>query len=171
MTEESKFDRAFKHVINVEGVLSTDPRDNGNWTGGRRGVGVLKGTKYGISAAAYPKLDIPNLTLNMARALYHRDYWRAVHADDLPYPWALAAFDMAVNQGVTASARTMQDAVGVLVDGVIGPKTLAAVQRADITMLARFYAKRLMLYVGYQTFGVHGLGWFTRAVRTLLEAR
>jgi hypothetical protein len=45
------FDRAFEETIGLEGGFSRNPDDNGNWTGGRRGLGELKGTKYGISAA------------------------------------------------------------------------------------------------------------------------
>ena len=33
-----------------EGGLSLDPNDRGNWTGGKKGSGELRGTKYGIAA-------------------------------------------------------------------------------------------------------------------------
>ena len=44
------FDEAFKRLIGHEGGYSTDRRDPGNWTGGRVGVGTLKGTKFGLAA-------------------------------------------------------------------------------------------------------------------------
>ena len=56
------FDEAFERLMGHEGVLSVDPNDPGNWTGRRVNVGVLRGTKFGISAAQYPDEDIPNLT-------------------------------------------------------------------------------------------------------------
>ena len=52
------FDKAFDIIVGVEGGFSLDPNDPGNWTGGKRGVGELKGTRWGISAKSYPHLDI-----------------------------------------------------------------------------------------------------------------
>lgn len=55
---------AFRIPLQVAAQTVTDDRnDKGNWTGGRVGVGQLKGTKYGISAAAYLHLGIKSLTL------------------------------------------------------------------------------------------------------------
>jgi len=56
------FDQAFALVVGIEGGFSTDQNDPGNWTSGKVCIGEFKGTKYGISAASYPHLDIPNLT-------------------------------------------------------------------------------------------------------------
>ena len=44
------FDKAFDWVMKWEGIFSDDPNDPGNWTGGQPGKGILKGTKFGISA-------------------------------------------------------------------------------------------------------------------------
>lgn len=95
------FDYCFKIVIGHEGGFQIDPVDNGNWTGGKQGVGVLKGTKYGVSSLAYPTLDIKNLTLDQAKAIYYKDYWAKL---DLYEPALnLIAFDAAINHGVSAS--------------------------------------------------------------------
>lgn len=51
-------ERAYAVVLGYEGGFTQDPRDPGNWTGGRIGHGQLRGTQHGISAAAYPNLDI-----------------------------------------------------------------------------------------------------------------
>jgi lysozyme family protein len=45
------FLKAFQIVINVEKGFQDDPGDGGNWTGGAVNRGLLRGTKYGISAA------------------------------------------------------------------------------------------------------------------------
>lgn len=45
-------------TLKYERGYSNDPNDRGNWTGHNVGVGILKGTKYGIAAHAYPRLDI-----------------------------------------------------------------------------------------------------------------
>ncbi len=45
-------------TLHQEGGLSLDPKDPGNWTGGKVGLGKLLGTKYGIAAASHPGLDV-----------------------------------------------------------------------------------------------------------------
>ena len=97
-------------VGDIEKGYSQDPRDPGNWTSGKVGQGLLKGTKGGISAAAYPSLDIPNLTPGDMRTLYAHDYWYRSGCDlqGLSWEWSVCLFDCAVNQGV-GLARTLAD--------------------------------------------------------------
>ena len=97
------FDDAFAYVVGEEGKLSTDRTDPGNWTKGSVGCGLFVGTKYGISAAAYPLLDIPNLTLADARSVAKRDYWDKLAGDVLPYGTALCLFDFGYNAGISMS--------------------------------------------------------------------
>ena len=112
-----------------------DPSDPGNWTRGYVGLGVLKGTKYGISAAAYPALDIANLTEADAEAIYRTDYWQAARCADLPAGVDQCVFDMAVNAGVRRSVTILQDAAAVAADGLLGPVTLAAVRTMEAAAL------------------------------------
>ena len=128
------FEAAFAFVVGVEGVYSRDPRDKGNWTSGQRGVGELKGTKYGVSAASYPLLDLEHLSLAEARAIYEQDYWRASRCQLMPPAWALLVFDAAVHSGPWASIQFAQRALWVADDGICGPITLAAIQRASSDM-------------------------------------
>ena len=48
---------------------------------------------------AYPDLDIKNLTLEDAKAIYKRDYWDRMQADELPSGLDLVVFDTAINSG------------------------------------------------------------------------
>lgn len=73
-------------VLQAEGGYSDDPADPGNWVSGTVGDGALRGTKCGISAAAYPKLDIRNLTQQQIEDIYRQDYFLPVHGNDLPLP-------------------------------------------------------------------------------------
>lgn len=165
------FFRAFKLIVGEEGGFGNDPKDTGNWTGGKVGQGVLKGTKFGISAAAYPNVDIANLSLEDARAIYYRDYWIPIHGNELPWQWALPVFDSAVNQGVSAATKMMQDAVGVMVDGKIGPRTMAAVTSADDRKLARFFNARAQRYIKHPNFSYWGNGWLTRTYLICMESQ
>lgn len=140
--------RSRDFVLAQEGGYQNNPDDPGNWTGGEKGVGELKGTKYGISAASYPNLDIRNLALSDAIAIYRRDYWQASGADQLPWPACLLVFDTAVLHGVGAAKQWLQE---------VGPNPYT------------FTAKRLRVYTNSQNWHAFGAGWVNR-VAALLDA-
>ena len=162
------FDEAFKITIGHEGGLTLHRADRGNWTSGKVGVGELKGTKYGISAMAYPKEDIKNLTLDRAKQLYKRDYWDKCRCDELPNSLKFHVFDVAVNSGVVRAIQTLQQAAGANDDGIIGPATLAAVRSKDqCELLLLFYSFRIAFYTSIGTFGTFGKGWMNRVAANL----
>ncbi len=77
----SDFEMAVAVVLRHEGGFQRDPGDRGNWTGGAVGLGELRGTKFGISAASYPGEDIEGLTEERAREIYYKDFWCLGEAD------------------------------------------------------------------------------------------
>ena len=157
------FDEAFERVIGHEGGFQDDDRDDGNWTGGKRGVGQLRGTKFGISAASYPQLDIKNITLADAQAIYLRDYWDRIRADELPEMLREFCFDFAVNSGVEAAALALQAAVGALRDGRVGPRTIEAVLRHPPREVLRLlFVERAMVFALSPKDRIYGRGWYAR---------
>lgn len=138
----SLFEFAFDIIVSpgVEGGYSNNPTDPGNWTGGEAGKGILKGTKYGISAAQYPDLDIVNLTLDQAKAIYQRDYWEKCGCEAMPWERALCVFDASINQG-QPTARLLN---------------LQAHDAID------FMAERAMRYAHSKLLEEDGKGWFRR---------
>lgn len=155
-------------VLTHEGGWSEDPADPGNWTGGKPGVGELKGTKYGIAANTYPHLDIRNLTIDQAKAIYRRDFWQAARCDVLPPLVGFQLLDAAVNSGIGRASRWLQLAAGVTADGKIGPKTLGALQSMDPNDLCYlFLAERLDFLNDLSTFTRYGRGWTQRIVENL----
>jgi lysozyme family protein len=165
----SNFDRALALVVGVEGGFSKDPTDPGNWTGGKPGAGVLKGTKRGISAAQYPNLDIENLTDEQIAGIYEADYWNECACDSLPLPLAVLVFDCAVNQGQPTAKVTLQHALGVAVDGKLGPVTLTAAQHSGMYHAARFMSLRAIRYTTSPLFARDGEGWFNRLFTVALS--
>jgi lysozyme family protein len=158
------FDIAFKFTVGEEGKLSLDPKDPGNWTSGVPGVGQLKGTKYGVSARAYPNIDIANLTITAAKMIAETKYWKPTQCDALPPPLALQVFDTAYNMGVEEATRVLQQTLGVPVDLVIGPKTLAAANKAKPKEVAELFAEfRIEAYKRDDRFSTYGDGWINRA--------
>ena len=165
------FERAFERLIGHEGGFQQDTKDRGNWTGGQVGKGVCKGTKYGISAAAYPGEDIEHLTIERARLLYRRDYWGPAGCDAVPDGLKFDLFDMCVNSGRVNAVKTLQRAVGETADGILGPLTLQAVQSMHPDLLtARFNGARLLFLTDATTWPAYGRGWARRIALNLMEA-
>lgn len=162
------FTIAIDRLLSHEGGYSTVRADPGNWTGGRVGVGELKGTKYGIAAASYPTLDIKNLTHAQAVSIYRRDFWNAINADTLPLAVGFQLLDGAVNSGPAQALRWVQRAVGVADDGRIGPVTLAAIKRADVSdVVLLFNAERLDFMTRLKNWPDAGKGWARRIAANL----
>lgn len=136
------FSRAVEFTLGWEGGFSNDPADPGNWTGGEVGKGALVGTKFGISAASYPDVDLANLTRDDAKAIYRRDYWEALGLDADQYgpDYQVVAFDSAVQHGVgtvRAWMRRFPTVEGLLVH-------------------------RLGFYLQLRNFDRYGRGWVRR---------
>jgi len=160
----SNFAAALDEVFSHEGGYSTVRSDPGNWTGGKVGVGELKGTKYGIAASSFPHLDIKNLTTAEAGEIYRIRYWNKVRGDELPDGVDLATFDPAVNSGPARGARWLQAALGVTQDGAVGPQTVAAAARAPdkVAVIKKLCAKRLGFLQALSTWKTFGNGWARR---------
>ena len=163
------FNTAFDRLIGHEGAFGNDSRDSGNWTGGAVGRGELVGTKYGVSAASYPTLDIKNLTLAQAKEIYFRDFW-AIIGDAHP-SIKFQLFDAAVNHGRGNAIRFLQRAVKVADDGAWGKISQAALDKMETNdVLLRFVAYRLKFWKSLSTFDIYGRGWTSRAADNLLFA-
>lgn len=144
-------------------TLDLDPRDRGNWTGGRPYRGELRGSLRGISAAAYPTLDIARLTDDQVAAIRRADYWRPLCADRLPPAVAIVLADGGYNQGIGAAARDLQAALDVAQDGAIGPVTIAAAARlAPADLLGELLVRRALRYARTDGLATYGLGWMRR---------
>ncbi|AUR83666.1 lysozyme-like domain protein [Vibrio phage 1.038.O._10N.286.51.C2] len=165
------FDTVFDRVIGHEGGFSDNPKDPGNWTGGKVGVGELKGTKYGIAANTYQTIDIKNLTEKQARAIYYEDWWQALEMDRFSPAMQFQMFDAAFNHGMYNASRIFQRAVGSKDDGIIGRNTLSAAGKlSENDVLLRFLAFRLKFYTSLRTFDDFGRGWSNRVADNLLHA-
>jgi lysozyme family protein len=153
------FDQAFERLIGHEG-------------GYTKGVGDPGGeTKYGISKRSYPAEDIPSMTLERAKAIYFKDFWGPAGCDAVPDSIRFDLFDMAVNAGVMRAAKTLQAAVGETQDGIIGPRTLQAIQSMPAPrLIARFNGHRLEHMATLTNWPLHGRGWARRIAANLKEA-
>lgn len=153
------FDEAFDRLIDHEGGYVNSRADPGGET------------KFGISKRSYPQENIAALTLERARLIYLRDFWGPCGADALPDAIKFHVFDLAVNSGVTAAIRILQRAAGTSIDGVLGPRTLKAVQSMPAPrLIARINGARLAFMAELPQWPSFGRGWARRIAANLLEA-
>lgn len=153
---KENFDRALAFVLQYEGGYSDHPSDPGGAT--NRGITIAE--LAAVRGHAVTKDDVRALTVAEAGQIYRTRYWAAIRGDDLPAGVDVAVFDCAVNQGVGRATRFLQQASGATVDGVLGPKTLAAAQHAS---LDEFMAQRMNSYgLLSGLFKTFGLGWSRR---------
>ena len=155
------FDQAFDILLKHEGGFSDHPADPGGKT------------RFGITEAVAREVgyrgDMRELPMDLAKRIYKSRYWDAVRANELPEAVRYAVFDAAVNSGPRQAIRWLQRAVGVKDDGIIGPKTLAAVREADPErLLRRFLSQRLRFMTNLPNWGSFSRGW-ARRVADLME--
>lgn len=113
---------SYRKTAKIEGGLSLDPDDSGNWTSGEKEVGDLIGSKFGVSApllCAYlkrhaTKEDMANLTEVTAQRIYQINYWNEIKGDDIIHQEvADQLYDSAVNMGVNTAIMLIQRALGL----------------------------------------------------------
>ena len=166
-----QFELVYTRVFTTEGSFTKNQDDPGNWTGGKVGVGLLKGTKGGIAAATYPDLDIEHLTNAQIKDIYYNDWWIGKGMQRFSSAMQYQMFDAAFNHGMHNAATFLQQAAEVKADGNIGPVTLAKVATmTENDMLLRFLGYRLKFYTSLSTFAKFGRGWSNRVADNLLYA-
>ena len=128
------FERALKFTLSWEGGHSKDPDDAGGET------------YCGISRVAHPDwvgwhlLDAPvgltpksmhEMLADDVADFYRAEYWDKMRCGDMPDIVGIVVFDGGVNCGRKTAVKWLQNAVGAISDGVVGPKTLSSVASPD----------------------------------------
>jgi lysozyme family protein len=160
MNYSTSFEIAFERTLESEGGYVNDPNDPGGET------------NWGISRRAYPGEDIKGLTVERAKAIYWRDYWKPLKCNDLRRDVAAELFDTAVNMGPRVAVAIAQEAANYLgerlvVDGICGAATIAALSRqASPDLLKVLNGLQLCRYVEMvrndPVRGKYAKGWLKR---------
>jgi lysozyme family protein len=141
----ASLDAFFPTLLRFEGGYVDDPDD----PGGATNKGITLRT-FGPGAALLgiqPTLEnLKALTNDQARTIYKAFYWDKIQGDQIGLQeLANIVFDFYVNAGANAT-KLLQNVLNDLgatpplpVDGLIGPATLQAIQRADQKELYRRY--------------------------------
>lgn len=132
MIQEPYYDVLKNWILAKEGVISYDN------TGGI--------TKYGIAQKFHPDVDVQNLTIDGAMAIYSDEYYENIGLQDLSFKLAIFLFDTAVNQGVAIALKL---------------KALCDSDDVDGSLL-QMIPMRLWEYALDTTFDEYGAGWVNR---------
>jgi len=156
---KDNFEQCLALVLKHEGGFVNHPKDPGGMTN----LGVTKRVweewvGHPVDEAAMRALGPTDVA-----PLYKKNYWDKIHGDDLPAGVDYATFDLAVNSGVGRAAKTLQKALGVSADGVIGKATLDAAASCNPREVATEICDiRLAFLQGLPTFDTFGKGWTRR---------
>ena len=139
--------------------------------GGMTNLGVTKKVWEEWVRHEVDEKQMRALTPALVAPMYEMRYWRTSYCEKLPRGLDLLVFSMAVNAGAGRSVKLLQDAIGVLPDGVIGPRTMERINEANVeTLIDKFSEARTAFYKGLKLFPVFGKGWLNRTDKERLEA-
>lgn len=149
-------------------------------------------TKYGVSLRFLKTLptieadinhdgkvtveDIEDLTWEDAYNIYNREFWKRLRLGEIQSPRiATKILDMTINLGPATAVKMVQRTVETKQDGIIGPKTIAAINKAymkgeDNFILRLCYAqgdRYLELIFKNPKLWKYRDGWLTRAEKNI----
>lgn len=164
---KENFDKAFAKLVRHEGGYVDHPSD----PGGRTNIGVTQRVWEEWIGHRVDEKIMRGLTPEQVKPLYKRKYWDKICGDDLPAGVDYCVFDAAVNSGPGRAIKWLQQSLGVVQDGALGPKTLAAAKAADPQLLVVGYnAVRLTFLQDLPTWDVFGRGWRRRVAEVKQDA-
>jgi lysozyme family protein len=160
------FQQAVALVLSLEGGFVDHAAD----TGGPTNLGITLSTLARARGTSASLADVRALSRDEAAAIYRRFYWDPVRGDELPAGVDLAVFDCAVHSGPRRAVSMLQGLLGVPVDGICGPVTLAAARSRDGSALVTALGDRRLGFLGrLPGAAIFGRGW-TRRVAAVSRA-
>lgn len=153
------FEKSLALTLKYEGGFVDNPFD----PGGATNMGITLATLSNYRGHTATKLDVKRLTQTEASAIYLKQYWEPLLAQQLPAGVDMFMFDYAVNSGPARAVKALQSSLGLPPDGNVKVSTLQAALRQDQTTLIRALAsKRLGFLQQLRSFQQFGRGWKTR---------
>ena len=167
------FDPAFDKMIRNEGGFKLTHIEGDR--GGQTYAGIARNVHPGWPGWRFVDAgDLTQVELTQSvRDFYRREFWDRVSGDSITSQTvAETLFDFAVNAGTGTAAKLAQIVVGVVPDGGIGPKTLAALNGCEPELFALKYAlAKVTRYAEIcnrdRTQSKFLLGWINRTLKEL----
>jgi lysozyme family protein len=164
---KENWDNCFAMVLKHEGGFVNHPKDPGGMTN----LGVTKAAWEAWLVRTVTESDMRALTPEKVKPFYKAMYWDKIKGDDLPSGVDYAAYDLAVNSGTGRAAKYLQQIAGVTADGVIGPKSIEAINACDPKQTVQALCDmRLDFLKRLPTFETFGKGWSRRVAEVKAKA-
>lgn len=165
-------DEIITDILKAEGwdTYTNRPTDRG----GPTKWGITQKTLAEWRGRDVTEQEVKEITEAQARDIYEKMYVIAPRFNALPNILTPMVVDCGVNHGVRRAAKWVQRAVDATEDGVIGPKTLEAVGRANpVVTYLRICSYRIQLYGKLVTNdpsqAEYAHGWNNRAAKWLVR--
>ena len=160
---KENFEKSLELVLQHEMGYVHHPLD----PGGRTNLGVTQRVWEAWVGYSVDEKEMRSLTKELVAPLYKSRYWDAVHGDQLPSGADYLAFDFAVNAGAFRCIKTIQRALNITADGIIGPVTIKAIQDTNAEdFIEKFSNAKESFYRSLTNFPTFGKGWFNRVAES-----
>jgi len=160
---------------NFKACLDLVLKSEGGWVnnsqdpGGETNFGVTK--RVWEEYVGHPVESLKKLTKEEVAPLYELKYWRPCYGEILFRGLDLLSFSMGVNAGPGRSVKLLQQSIGLVPDGIIGPKTRELISASNsATLITKFSEVRREYYRALKTFPIFGKGWLSRVDHEETEA-
>jgi lysozyme family protein len=105
------------------------------------------------------------------RSFYKTHYWDVFEGIDEDKRYIL--YEFAVNAGIKKATKIAQVVAGAVPDGIVGPKTIAAINRMDTELfIAQYTIARIKHYLDLanrdpKRYAIYLRGWLNRSMEAL----
>jgi lysozyme family protein len=162
---QGNFQECLDLVLKSEGGWVNHPSD----PGGETNLGVTK--RVWEEYVGHPVESLKNLTKELVAPLYEQKYWRPCYGEVLPRGLDFLCFSFGVNAGCGRSVKLLQQSLGLVSDGIIGPKVMQKLRESNIAdVIKGFSESRREYYKSLKTFPIFGRGWISRTNKEEQEA-
>ena len=164
---KDNFDSALAAILHHEGGFVNHPSDPGGMTN----LGCTKKVWEEWVGHDVDEKAMRALTPADVAPLYKAKYWDRIKGDELPTGVDYIVFDAAINSGPGRAAKWLQQSVGAVPDGAIGPGTLGKVAAMPADDIVEKYQQiRLEFLQSLPTWGTFGRGWGRRVQEVQVTA-
>lgn len=161
-TPNLTFQECLHIILELEGGYANHPLDPGG------------PTNWGITQGLYDawtkvhrqeRNSVYSIKQTHVTQIYHEQFWEPIKGELLPVGLNLAVFDCAVHSGPVQAIKILQRLVNLKADGMLGSRTLSAVNNAGIPLkelILQYNAARMKFLRTLRGWRTFARGWTKR---------
>lgn len=163
---QNNFKECLDLVLKSEGGYVNHPSDPGGMTN----LGVTKRVWEEYTGHEADEKEMRSLTPEKVAPLYEQKYWRPCYGEVLPRGLDYSLFTFGVNAGPGRSVKLLQQSLGLVCDGVVGPKVREKLGNSNIADIIRNFTNLRREYYKSLNKPMFEKGWLNRCDREEKEA-